>query len=178
RANRQSRRQHPRARRRRRRPTARCAARRGGPAPTTGAGAGSARRGRPAARSGSARESPPRRDATARQIPRRPVRRLSTPPAPARGRARQGGRSRPPCRRPDTRDNVPSASRSTYVSQHDTGDFAALFAASIRSLRFETGQTVEGTIVAIGPEVAFVDVGDKGEATLAVADLTDENGEV
>ena len=64
------------------------------------------------------------------------------------------------------------------MSQHDTEDFAALFAASIRSLRFETGQTVEGTIVAIGPEVAFVDVGDKGEATLAVADLTDENGEV
>ena len=43
-------------------------------------------------------------------------------------------------------------------------DFAAMFEASLKAKRFEKGQTIEGTIVAIGPEVAFVDVGGKGEA--------------
>jgi hypothetical protein len=44
-------------------------------------------------------------------------------------------------------------------------DFAAMFEASLKTKRFTEGQTIEGTIVAIGPEVAFVDVGGKGEAT-------------
>ena len=43
-------------------------------------------------------------------------------------------------------------------------DFAAMFEASLKAKRFERGQTIEGTIVAIGPAVAFVDVGGKGEA--------------
>ncbi len=55
-------------------------------------------------------------------------------------------------------------------------DFATLFAASQRTERFERGQTIEGTIVAIGAEVAFVDVGGKGEATIAVDELKDEEG--
>jgi len=55
-------------------------------------------------------------------------------------------------------------------------DFAALFEASLRTTRVERGQSVEGRIVAIGPEVAFVDVGGKGEATIAVAELRDEAG--
>jgi hypothetical protein len=32
-----------------------------------------------------------------------------------------------------------------------TEDFAAMFEASIQAKRFEKGQTLEGTIVAIGP---------------------------
>jgi small subunit ribosomal protein S1 len=55
-------------------------------------------------------------------------------------------------------------------------DFAAMFEASIKARRFETGQALEGTIVAIGPEVAFVDVGGKGEATIDIEELKDENG--
>jgi ribosomal protein S1 len=47
-------------------------------------------------------------------------------------------------------------------------DFAALFEASIKARRFKEGQTLEGRIVAIGPDVAFVDVGGKGEATIDV----------
>ena len=43
-------------------------------------------------------------------------------------------------------------------------DFAAMFEASLKAKRVEKGQTIEGTIVAIGPEVAFVNVGGKGEA--------------
>lgn len=57
-----------------------------------------------------------------------------------------------------------------------TEDFAALFEASIKARRFREGQTLEGTIVAIGPEVAFVDVGGKGEAQIDVDELKDENG--
>jgi small subunit ribosomal protein S1 len=59
-----------------------------------------------------------------------------------------------------------------------TEDFAALFEASIKAKRFKEGQTLEGRIVAIGPEVAFVDVGGKGEATIDVDELKDEDGDI
>ena len=55
-------------------------------------------------------------------------------------------------------------------------DFAAMFEASVKAKRFETGQTLEGTIVAIGPEVAFVDVGGKGEAQIEIAELKNAEG--
>jgi NADH:ubiquinone oxidoreductase subunit F (NADH-binding) len=38
-------------------------------------------------------------------------------------------------------------------------DFATLFEASEKAKRIEKGQTIDGTIVAIGPEVALVSVG-------------------
>ena len=60
----------------------------------------------------------------------------------------------------------------------DTDDFAALFEASLKAKRIEQGQTIEGTIVGIGPEVAFVDVGGKGEATIDVAELKDAEGDL
>ena len=56
-------------------------------------------------------------------------------------------------------------------------DFAAMFEASLKAKRFEKGQTIEGTIVAIGPEVAFVDVGGKGEATIDIDELKDADGD-
>jgi small subunit ribosomal protein S1 len=57
-------------------------------------------------------------------------------------------------------------------------DFAALFAASEheKTTRLEQGQTVEGTIVAIGAESAFVDIGGKGEAEIAVDELKNDDG--
>jgi small subunit ribosomal protein S1 len=54
----------------------------------------------------------------------------------------------------------------------------ALFEASLKAKRFERGQTIEGTIVAIGPEVAFIDVGGKGEASIDVAELKDADGDI
>lgn len=57
-------------------------------------------------------------------------------------------------------------------------DFAAMFEASFQAKRYHNGQTLEGTIVAIGPEVAFVDVGGKGEATIEVAELKDADGDI
>ena len=55
-------------------------------------------------------------------------------------------------------------------------DFAAMFEASHKAKRVDRGQTIEGTIVAIGPEVALVDVGGKSEAAIDVAELKDEDG--
>jgi small subunit ribosomal protein S1 len=57
-------------------------------------------------------------------------------------------------------------------------DFAAMFEASIKARRFDRGQTVEGTIVAIGPEVAFVNIGGKGEAVIDLAELKDAEGDI
>ena len=61
---------------------------------------------------------------------------------------------------------------------NDSEDFATLFAASIQTKRFQSGQTVEGTIVAIGAEVALVSIGAKGEASISVDELKNENGVV
>jgi len=61
------------------------------------------------------------------------------------------------------------------MSENDE-DFAALFEASLKQTRIARGQTIEGTIVAIGPEVAFVNVGAKGEAMMALDELRDADG--
>lgn len=62
------------------------------------------------------------------------------------------------------------------MSDPEEEDFAALFAASERVKRIEKGQTVDGTIVKIGNEVALVDVGGKSEAVIDVAELKDDDG--
>jgi len=69
-------------------------------------------------------------------------------------------------------------SRHTVCMSDAEDEFAALFEASTTARRIERGQTIEGTIVAIGPEVAFVDVGGKGEATVDVAELKDADGDL
>ena len=55
-------------------------------------------------------------------------------------------------------------------------DFATLFEASQKAKRIEKGQTINGKIVAIGAEVALVDVGGKGEAAIEIDELKDDNG--
>ena len=55
-------------------------------------------------------------------------------------------------------------------------DFAAMFEASAKAKRFRRGQTVEGAIVLIGAEVAFVNLGGKGEAQIEIAELKDADG--
>ena len=57
-------------------------------------------------------------------------------------------------------------------------DFAAMFEASIKARRFDRGQTIDGTIVALGPKAAFVDVGGKGEAEIDIEELKDADGDV
>jgi small subunit ribosomal protein S1 len=56
-------------------------------------------------------------------------------------------------------------------------DFAAMFEASAQAKRLDQGELVEGRIVAIGPEVALVDVGRKGEAVMDIAELKNADGE-
>jgi small subunit ribosomal protein S1 len=57
-------------------------------------------------------------------------------------------------------------------------DFEKLFEASTKAKRFEKGQTIEGTIVTIGAEVALIDVGGKSEAEIDVAELKDDEGDI
>ena len=53
-----------------------------------------------------------------------------------------------------------------------------MFEASVKARQFERGQAVEGTIVAIGPKVGFVNIGGKGEAEIDVAELKDHEGDI
>ena len=58
-------------------------------------------------------------------------------------------------------------------------DFATLFAASTaKARRVERGQTIDGTVVAIGSEVALVSIGGKSEAQIDVAELKDADGDI
>jgi small subunit ribosomal protein S1 len=63
------------------------------------------------------------------------------------------------------------------VGDHEE-DFAAMFEASILAKRLDQGEFVEGRIVAIGPEVALVDVGRKGEAVMDIGELKNADGEI
>ena len=51
-----------------------------------------------------------------------------------------------------------------------------MFEASLQAKPLAKGQTVQGTIVKIGAEVALVDVGGKSEAVLDVAELRNDEG--
>ena len=64
------------------------------------------------------------------------------------------------------------------TDQEDTNeeDFATMFAASVQTKRLQNGQTVDGIIVAIGSEVALVDVGAKSEAAIAIGELKNDEG--
>jgi len=67
------------------------------------------------------------------------------------------------------------------VSEPEEEDFEKLFEASTKTTkakRFEKGQTIEGTIVTIGAEVALIDVGGKSEAEIDIAELKDDEGDI
>src|SRR2546425_1914456 len=59
-----------------------------------------------------------------------------------------------------------------------TEDFARMLEESLALKSHQEGETVSGTIVAIGPEVAFVDIGGKGEATIDIAELSEPDSDV
>ncbi len=56
-------------------------------------------------------------------------------------------------------------------------DFAAMLEESLAPKSYREGETISGIIVAVGSDVAFVDVGGKGEATIALEELADPEGE-
>ena len=57
-------------------------------------------------------------------------------------------------------------------------EFARMMEESFAPKFHREGETVEGTIVAIGAEVAFVDIGGKGEATIDIEELADPDSDV
>ena len=60
--------------------------------------------------------------------------------------------------------------------EEEEEDFAAMLDESLQPKFLQEGDTVEGTIVALGPDVAFVDVGGKGEATIDLEELAEPEG--
>ena len=70
-----------------------------------------------------------------------------------------------------------TGSYNARVSEQEE-DFAAMFEASVKARQFERGQTVEGTIAGFGQDVAFVAIGGKSEAQIALDELKDDNGDV
>ena len=53
-----------------------------------------------------------------------------------------------------------------------------MFEASVKARQFKRGEAVDGTIVSIGPKVALVNIGGKGEAEIDVAELKDDEGDI
>jgi small subunit ribosomal protein S1 len=64
------------------------------------------------------------------------------------------------------------------VSEPEEEDFEAMFESSVRAKRIEKGQTIDGTVVSIGAEVALVDVGGKSEAVIEIDELKDREGKL
>ena len=60
----------------------------------------------------------------------------------------------------------------------DGEDFAEMLESSLEPVFYETGEMVEGTVVALGRDVAFIDVGGKGEATIDLDELRDPEGDL
>ncbi len=56
-------------------------------------------------------------------------------------------------------------------------DFARMLEESLEARSIEKGQTVEGVLVSLSHDVAFIDVGGKGEATMDPQELRGDNGE-
>jgi small subunit ribosomal protein S1 len=57
-------------------------------------------------------------------------------------------------------------------------DFASMLEESLGAAVYEQGEMVEGTIVSLSKDVAFVDVGGKGEATIDLEELLDDDGDL
>ncbi|MBZ5637387.1 MAG: S1 RNA-binding domain-containing protein [Acidobacteriia bacterium] len=57
-------------------------------------------------------------------------------------------------------------------------DFASMLEDTLKPRSFEEGQTVEGVVVAVTDDVAFIDIGGKGEATIDLGELKGDDGEL
>jgi len=60
----------------------------------------------------------------------------------------------------------------------EEGDFGRMLEGSIKARSFEEGETVVGTVVAIWPDVAFLDIGGKSEASIDIEELKDPEGDL
>jgi len=78
------------------------------------------------------------------------------------------------------RDSAPTQSEGAPSESppDEQEDFARMLEESIEPRSFKEGEMVEGPIVAFGENVAFVDVGGKGEASIDIEELVDPDGDV
>src|SRR3989449_714698 len=70
---------------------------------------------------------------------------------------------------------MPDRPRSDF---EDDEDFARMLEEASAPKFHREGETVVGTIVALGDDVAFVDIGGKGEATIDLEELADPDSDV
>src|SRR5271157_5744497 len=78
----------------------------------------------------------------------------------------------------DQHSNLPHIPDRNAEAEEREEDFAALLQASEgdRKRSVEPDHQVEGTVVSIGEEWVFVDIGFKSEGHIARQELTDEEG--
>jgi small subunit ribosomal protein S1 len=57
-------------------------------------------------------------------------------------------------------------------------DFAQMLEESLQAETYQEGEMVEGRVVSVSSDVAFIDVGGKGEATIEIEELKDPDGEL
>ena len=79
--------------------------------------------------------------------------------------------------------DAPGATGTPAAAAPPEDDFAAMFAASEAEhpsqARAKTGDTVQGNVIAVGPDNAFVAIGGKAEAVISLAEFRDPaTGEV
>lgn len=71
-----------------------------------------------------------------------------------------------------------SETETPFEDPSEEEDFAQMLEESLEPQIFAEGEMVEGRIVSIGRDVAFVDVGGKGEATIDIEELADPDGDI
>ncbi len=78
----------------------------------------------------------------------------------------------------DPTDPTDPTENGETAPEEEEEDFARMLEESLQPKFLREGEPVEGKIVALGSDVAFVDVGGKGEATIDLAELTDPDAGV
>jgi small subunit ribosomal protein S1 len=73
----------------------------------------------------------------------------------------------------EIQNSVSESTENTVAETAEVEDFSAMFEAqeAFENKSFEKGQIVEGIIVQIGAEFAYVNIGAKAEASIAVSEL-------
>src|SRR5262249_54411867 len=100
--------------------------------------------------------------------------------SPAAAKPAPSGPRPPAPRRPAPRPPAPRPARRPDPAAEDgaDGDFGKMLEGSLKARSFEEGETVKGVVVALGPDVAFLDIGGKSEATIDIAELRDDEGDI
>jgi|GEM_PF-111004 len=101
-------------------------------------------------------------------------------PSAATAASASPGKGAPAPKPPAPRPPGPRPARRSapVIEDGADGDFGKMLEGSMKARSFDEGETVKGVIVALGPDVAFLDIGGKSEATIDIAELKDEEGDI